>query len=219
MRKQVIVLLAVLSILFSFPVLNAAKVQITSETPISIGTTWSEWNEFQFSGAGTGIFWRCGYSDPSGVGFSIQLKNDNDFTVSFSSFTVGGDGWGKKTVWSGTLVAKTVFAMDGKSDSPMLGAQGDRVMVQARIEGLGKGRAESRRMESHQPQSRELKNAHNYTMNMYQKYIQAVGAGTSTNVNRGMIQKYKEGREKEEGIKCSEYSAASAPELLPTDWP
>lgn len=219
MRKQVIVLLAVISILFSFPTLNAAKVQITSETSLSHGDVWSEWKEFLFSGNGTGILWRCGYSDPSGEGFSIQLKNDNDFTVSFSSFMVGGDGWGKKHEWRGTLVAKTIFAMDGKSDSPIRGGKGDRILVQARLEGLGKGSESSRRIESPQPQSPELKKAHNYTMNMYQKYIQAVGAGTSSNVNRGMVQKYLEGRKKEDSIKCSEYSATSTPDLALTDWP
>ena len=219
MKKQVIALLAVFLVLLSFPSLNAAKVQISSEVSLVQGNPWSAWKEFLFSGTGTGVFWRCGFADPSSEVLSVQLKNENDFTVSFSSFTVGGSGWGQKNIWRGTLDPKKTFAMDEKSDSPDRGGQGDRILVQARLEGLGKGSESSRRMEAEQPQSPESKKAHNHTMGMYQKYIQAVGAGTSSNVNQGLVEKYREARQTEDSIKASEFSATSTPDLALTEWP
>jgi hypothetical protein len=51
-----------------------------------------------------------------------------------------------------------------------------------------------------------VERAENYTQNLYQKYIQSVGAGNSPNVNKGVLGKYKDAKEAEDKAKSTAIS-------------
>ncbi|MBF0501795.1 MAG: hypothetical protein HQM09_16785 [Candidatus Riflebacteria bacterium] len=217
--KQRFLLLAVLfSIICVSPVLNAATGELSSESTLSPGTPWTEWKEFQASDAGTKVFWRFGFSDASRQAFSVQLKNETGSVVSFQRFTVDGVGTGKDVVWRGNLEPNKVSTMKGTLAPSSQQSQGGKRVIKARLEGLAQGLGGLTEEERQRLNSPEVKKAKNYTKNLYEKYIQGVGAGTPQNVNKGLIGKYKDAKQAEDKAKSDAVSGSgSTPLETPTN--
>jgi hypothetical protein len=214
MKKRLLVLGVLFSVLFFSAVLIGATGRILSEATLSPGKPWTEWKEFNASGVGSKVLWRFGFSDAVGEAFSVQLKNDTVATVSFLNFFVVGVGSGENRGWRGMLKPGQVFTLRGKSYPPGRPNPGEKVVIKAHLGSLSSGDAHLKQglteEENQRLNSPEVKDAKNYTQNLYQKYIQTVGAGNSPNVKKGVLGKYLDAKKAEEKAKSTAISASGS---------
>lgn len=212
MKKGMLVLGVLFSVLFSSAALIGATEEMLSEATLSPGKPWTEWKEFTASGVGSKVLWRFGFSNASGGTFSVQLKNDTGAAVSFLNFFVVGVGSGENRGWRGILKPGAVFTLRGKSYPPGRPNPGEKAVIKAHLGSLSSGDAGLKQglteEEKQRLNSPEVKRAKNYTQNLYQKYIQTVGAGNSPNVNKGVLEKYKDAKEAENKAKSTAISAS-----------
>jgi len=221
MKKTLFILAVVFSAIYSSSALNAATGELSSEATLTPGTSRTEWKEFLSSGVGTKVFWRFSFPNTSRQAFSVQLKNETGSRVSFSSFTIVGIGTGKNNVWRGILEPNKISTLQGKLISPDPMNQEEKRLIKTRIGGLvqGEGAAglteeERLRLDS----SAKVKRAKGYNQNLYEKYIQTVGAGTSSSMREELLGKYRDAKQAEDEAKAAAISdSESATLVTPTN--
>lgn len=217
MKIRLLFLVALFIFFFSLNHLIGATKGIFSEAILFPGEPWTEWKEFSTSGIGSKVLWRFGFSDVPGKAFSVQLKNETSEAVSFINFFVIGVGSGENGGLRGVLKPGTTVTFKGKSYPPGQPGTEEKAVIKVHMGSFSSGDKSLKQTltenEKHALNSSEVKKAESYTKNLYNKYIQSVGAGNSSTLNKGILMKYKNAKEAEIKTKSDAISASETSDL------